>query len=181
MRSRSRRRRCKVASARPNRRASRRHECGRVHACPSPLETHAAEARARARVSFGNVRAAERGCASSVARGWRRVAAVGGAAQIALFGVSAVRVGSRPPQAAELVKLNGIINEGDAELQRQRKEYDNVVNERNILGTQVRGCAALPAERVLCVANLERAEDAWMDGWMGGWVGGMGGWDGMDG
>jgi hypothetical protein len=58
-------------------------------------------------------------------------------------GVSGVRVGSRPPQAAELVKLNGIINEGDAELQRQRKEYDNVVNERNILGTQVRGCAAL--------------------------------------
>ena len=54
-----------------------------------------------------------------------------------------MRVGSRPPQAAELVKLNGIINEGDAELQRQRKEYDNVVNERNILGTQVRGCAAL--------------------------------------
>ncbi len=106
-----------------------------------------------------------------------------GAAQIALFGFSGVRVGSRPPQAAELVKLNGIINEGDAELQRQRKEYDNVVNERNILGTQVRGraalrCAELPAERVLCAANLERAEDAWIDGWDGmGWDG-MG-WDGM--
>ena len=63
-----------------------------------------------------------------------------------------MRVGSRPPQAAELVKLNGIINEGDAELQRQRKEYDNVVNERNILGTQVlgRGGAAGGASSVCC-------------------------------
>jgi chromosome segregation ATPase len=43
----------------------------------------------------------------------------------------------RITQTAEITKLNSIINEGDNELQRQKKEYDNVVNERNILGTQL--------------------------------------------
>ena len=148
MRSRSRRRRCKAASARPNRRASRRHECGRVHACPSPLETHAAEAcflETVVRPSAG-VPAALREVDGVLLPCVER-------RRLPCSGVSGVRVGSRPPQAAELVKLNGIINEGDAELQRQRKEYDNVVNERNILGTQVRGCAAQRCAALSCAAG----------------------------
>ena len=37
-------------------------------------------------------------------------------------------------QKAELSKLNHIINEADNERLRQKKEYDMVVNERDILG-----------------------------------------------
>jgi len=40
-------------------------------------------------------------------------------------------------QKAEIEKLNHIINEADQERIRQKKEYDIVVNERDILGTQV--------------------------------------------
>ncbi len=40
-------------------------------------------------------------------------------------------------QKAEIEKLNHIINEADQERIRQKKEYDVVVNERDILGTQV--------------------------------------------
>jgi chromosome segregation ATPase len=40
-------------------------------------------------------------------------------------------------QRTELEKLNGIINEADHERMRQRKEYDMVINERDILGTQL--------------------------------------------
>lgn len=43
---------------------------------------------------------------------------------------------SLPPQA-EIEKLNHIINEADQERIRQKKEYDIVVNERDILGTQL--------------------------------------------
>merc|ERR1719324_763756 len=39
--------------------------------------------------------------------------------------------------AAETTKLNTIINEADKERQRQRKECEIVVNERDILGTQL--------------------------------------------
>ena len=39
--------------------------------------------------------------------------------------------------AAETTKLNSIINEADKERQRQRKECEVVVNERDILGTQL--------------------------------------------
>eukprot|EP00967_Tisochrysis_lutea_P073682 scaffold98718_cov19-Tisochrysis_lutea.AAC.3 len=39
-------------------------------------------------------------------------------------------------QKAEIEKLNHIINEADQERIRQKKEYDIVVNERDILGTQ---------------------------------------------
>lgn len=37
-------------------------------------------------------------------------------------------------QKAELDKLNHIINEADQERIRQKKEYDIVINERDILG-----------------------------------------------
>lgn len=37
----------------------------------------------------------------------------------------------------QLDKLNGIINEADHERMRQKKEYDMVINERDILGTQL--------------------------------------------
>jgi len=40
-------------------------------------------------------------------------------------------------QKAEIEKLNHIINEADQERVRQKKEYDVVVNERDILGTQL--------------------------------------------
>ncbi|KAF5837043.1 hypothetical protein DUNSADRAFT_4923 [Dunaliella salina] len=40
-------------------------------------------------------------------------------------------------QKAEIEKLNHIINEADQERIRQKKEYDIVVNERDILGTQL--------------------------------------------
>ena len=40
-------------------------------------------------------------------------------------------------QKAEIDKLNHIINEADNERQRQKKEYDIVINERDILGTQL--------------------------------------------
>lgn len=40
-------------------------------------------------------------------------------------------------QRKELEKLNRIINEADQELARQKKEYDIVVNERDILGAQL--------------------------------------------
>ncbi len=40
-------------------------------------------------------------------------------------------------QNAEITKLNHIINEADAERLRQKKEYDVVINERDILGTQL--------------------------------------------
>lgn len=40
-------------------------------------------------------------------------------------------------QKAEIEKLNHIINEADQERIRQKKEYDVVVNERDILGTQL--------------------------------------------
>ena len=40
-------------------------------------------------------------------------------------------------QGSEIEKLNHIINEADAERLRQRKEYDIVINERDILGTQL--------------------------------------------
>ncbi len=40
-------------------------------------------------------------------------------------------------QKAEIEKLNHIINEADNERARQKKEYDQVVNERDILGTQL--------------------------------------------
>eukprot|EP00873_Tetraselmis_striata_P013169 jgi/Tetstr1/433433/TSEL_022707.t1 len=40
-------------------------------------------------------------------------------------------------QKAEIEKLNHIINEADAERLRQKKEYDIVINERDILGTQL--------------------------------------------
>ena len=41
---------------------------------------------------------------------------------------------------AEVAKLNQIISEAEAERLKQQKEFDIVVNERDILGTQV--CAA---------------------------------------
>ena len=37
-------------------------------------------------------------------------------------------------QKAEIDKLNHIINEADEERVRQKKEYDIVINERDILG-----------------------------------------------
>eukprot|EP00002_Diphylleia_rotans_P000333 TRINITY_DN10172_c0_g3_i1.p1 TRINITY_DN10172_c0_g3~~TRINITY_DN10172_c0_g3_i1.p1 ORF type:complete len:860 (+),score=260.50 TRINITY_DN10172_c0_g3_i1:63-2642(+) len=40
-------------------------------------------------------------------------------------------------QKAEIQKLNHIINEADAERIRQKKEYEMVINERDILGTQL--------------------------------------------
>ena len=40
-------------------------------------------------------------------------------------------------QKAEIEKLNHIINEADLERARQKKEFDLVVNERDILGTQL--------------------------------------------
>eukprot|EP00899_Mesostigma_viride_P002905 jgi/Mesvir1/12615/Mv16076-RA.1 len=40
-------------------------------------------------------------------------------------------------QKAEIEKLNHIINGADQERQRQKKEYDIVINERDILGTQL--------------------------------------------
>merc|ERR1719231_2005622 len=40
-------------------------------------------------------------------------------------------------QRAEIQKLNQIIQEADEERQRQRKEHDAIVSERNILGTQL--------------------------------------------
>ena len=40
-------------------------------------------------------------------------------------------------QKSEIEKLNHIINEADQERVRQKKEYDVVVNERDILGTQL--------------------------------------------
>lgn len=40
-------------------------------------------------------------------------------------------------QKSEIEKLNHIINEADQERARQRKEFDLVVNERDILGTQL--------------------------------------------
>ncbi len=40
-------------------------------------------------------------------------------------------------QKSEIEKLNHIINEADQERIRQKKEYDVVVNERDILGTQL--------------------------------------------
>jgi len=40
-------------------------------------------------------------------------------------------------QKAEIEKLNHIINEADQERLRQKKEYDIVINERDILGTQL--------------------------------------------
>ena len=43
-------------------------------------------------------------------------------------------------QKAEIEKLNHIINEADQERIRQKKEYDIVVNERDILGTQLIRC-----------------------------------------
>ena len=43
---------------------------------------------------------------------------------------------------SEVDKLNHIISEADAERFRQQREYDVVINERDILGTQV------PASRV---------------------------------
>ena len=39
-------------------------------------------------------------------------------------------------QKAEIDKLNHIINEADEERVRQKKEYDIVINERDILGAQ---------------------------------------------
>ena len=38
---------------------------------------------------------------------------------------------------SEVDKLNHIISEADAERFRQQREYDVVINERDILGTQV--------------------------------------------
>jgi septal ring factor EnvC (AmiA/AmiB activator) len=46
-------------------------------------------------------------------------------------------------QAAELGKLNHIINEADEERLRQKKEYDIVINERDILGAALRAHAPL--------------------------------------
>jgi len=40
-------------------------------------------------------------------------------------------------QQAEIQKLNHIINEADAERARMKKEYEQVINERDILGTQL--------------------------------------------
>ena len=40
-------------------------------------------------------------------------------------------------QKTEIEKLNHIINEADQERLRQKKEYSNVINERDILGTQL--------------------------------------------
>ena len=40
-------------------------------------------------------------------------------------------------QKSEIEKLNHIINEADHERLRQKKEYDIVINERDILGTQL--------------------------------------------
>jgi chromosome segregation ATPase len=40
-------------------------------------------------------------------------------------------------QNAEVTKLNHIINEADAERLRQKKDYDQIINERDILGTQL--------------------------------------------
>ncbi|MEW5300885.1 MAG: hypothetical protein WDW36_003781 [Sanguina aurantia] len=45
--------------------------------------------------------------------------------------------GAITSQKAEIEKLNHIINEADQERIRQKKEYDIVVNERDILGTQL--------------------------------------------
>ena len=39
---------------------------------------------------------------------------------------------------SEVDKLNHIISEADTERFRQQREYDVVINERDILGTQVR-------------------------------------------
>merc|ERR1712216_491247 len=40
-------------------------------------------------------------------------------------------------QAAEINKLNHIISEADTERAAMKKEYDQVINERDILGTQL--------------------------------------------
>jgi hypothetical protein len=40
-------------------------------------------------------------------------------------------------QVSEVQKLTHIINEADAERSRMKKEYDQVINERDILGTQL--------------------------------------------
>lgn len=56
-------------------------------------------------------------------------------------------------QKAELDKLNHIINEADHERIRQKKEYDVVINERDILG------ACCPRAR---------ADYAWLTGRLGG-------------
>ena len=40
-------------------------------------------------------------------------------------------------QKSEIEKLNHIINEADSERVRQKQEYEIVVNERDILGTQL--------------------------------------------
>jgi chromosome segregation ATPase len=44
---------------------------------------------------------------------------------------------TKASQLAEIQKLTHIINEADAERARMKKEYDQVVNERDILGTQL--------------------------------------------
>ena len=46
------------------------------------------------------------------------------------------------PHCTQVDKLNHIISEADAERFRQQREYDIVINERDILGTQlIRECA----------------------------------------
>jgi hypothetical protein len=46
------------------------------------------------------------------------------------------------PHCTQVDKLNHIISEADAERFRQQREYDVVINERDILGTQlIRECA----------------------------------------
>jgi len=51
-------------------------------------------------------------------------------------------------QRAEIQKLTQIIHEADEERQRQRKEHEAVVGERNILGSQARLFASRPSVAV---------------------------------
>jgi len=63
-------------------------------------------------------------------------------------------------QKAEIEKLNHIINEADQERIRQKKEYDIVVNERDILGTQVCAVVLCVSDCVYCVYDCAASRSA---------------------
>lgn len=68
-------------------------------------------------------------------------------------------------QKAEIEKLNHIITEADSERLRQKKEYDVVINERDILGTQVRMTSAIRPGRGSAVLQLVKDLPAFCSGY----------------
>ena len=69
------------------------------------------------------------------------------------------RVRSLKNYQSEVDKLNHLISEADAERFRQQREYDVVINERDILGTQVKTASTLSLASLCSLSSFEGARN----------------------